>query len=127
MNQDLIVGALALGVPLFSVGYFMLRGNAGIFRMFVAMLLIGLGYLTATGAISDIGRAILGSDAILVPIEAPVAPAAPAAKTAAPAADASAPADDAAGEPPAEEPAAAAEDAPPSEGEPPPPAQPANP
>ena len=127
MNQDLIVGALALGVPLFAVGYFMLRRNAGIFRMFVAMLLIGIGYLTATGAISDIGRAIMGNDAVVVPVETPVAPAAPAAKTAAPAADAPAPADDAAGEPLAEEPAAAAEDAPPSEGEPPPPAQPANP
>ncbi|MBK9079022.1 MAG: hypothetical protein IPL91_07740 [Hyphomicrobium sp.] len=142
MNQDMIVGLLALGVPLFAVGYLMLRQNVGVFRMFVAMLLIGLGYLTATGAISDIGRKLMGSDAVVVPVEAPAAntaPAAdaPAAETPAPAAETpaaeppattdaapAAPADDAAGEPPAEVPAAPADDAPPSEGEPAPPANP---
>ncbi len=77
MNEALLVGLLALGVPLFGVGYFMLRKNPGVFRMFVAMLLIGLGYLTATGALSDIGHKIMGAEGEVMPVESP-APAAPA-------------------------------------------------
>lgn len=103
MNEALLVGVLALGVPLFAVGYFLLRGNRGIFGMFAAMLLIGLGYLTSTGALTDIGHKILGAEGEVMPVAAP----APAADTPAPAADAAAPAaapeaaaePDAAGEP----------------------------
>ncbi|NOT71820.1 MAG: hypothetical protein HOP09_11255 [Hyphomicrobium sp.] len=79
MNQELIAGLVALGVPLFAVGYLMLRRNAGVFRMFVAMLLIGLGYLTATGAMNDIGRKVMGTYGLPplppVPAAAPAAPA----------------------------------------------------
>lgn len=71
MNQELLVGVLALGVPLFAVGYLMLRKNPGIFRMFAAMLLIGLGYLTATGALTDIGHKILGAEGEVMPAAAP--------------------------------------------------------
>lgn len=84
MNQELIVGLVALGIPLFGVGYLMLRKNAGIFRMYLAMLLIGLGYLTATGAMNDIGRQVMGIDgmpampAAEAPASAPAAPASPA-------------------------------------------------
>ena len=79
MNEELIVGLLALAVPLFAVGYFMLRKETGIFRMFMAMLLIGLGYLTATGAINDIGGKVLGHKAMELPAEpAPVAAPVPA-------------------------------------------------
>ena len=88
MNQDLIVGLVATGIPLFAVGYFMLRRNAGIFRMFMAMLLIGLGYLTATGAMNDIGSKVLGSGHMMPtsePAAAPVAPAPAPAGTPAPA------------------------------------------
>lgn len=103
MNEALLVGILALGVPLFAVGYFLLRGSRAIFGMFAAMLLIGLGYLTSTGALTDIGHKILGSEGQLMPASAPV----PIAETPAPAADAAAPAaapeaaaePDAAGEP----------------------------
>lgn len=111
MNEALLVGVLALGVPLFGIGYFLLRGNRGIFGMFAAMLLIGLGYLTATGALTDIGHKILGAEGQLMPVSAP-APV-PAAETPAPAADATEPA--AAPEPdavPAEDEPAPAEDMP---------------
>jgi hypothetical protein len=75
MNQELIVGLVALGVPFFSAGYLMLRKQPGIFRMFMAMLLIGLGYLTATGAINDIGAKVLGHKAMELPPEPAAAPA----------------------------------------------------
>lgn len=82
MNQELIVGLVALGIPLFAVGYLMLRKNAGIFRMYLAMLLIGLGYLTATGSMNDIGRQVMGIDGMpampAADAPAPAAPAAPA-------------------------------------------------
>ena len=78
MNEDLIVGLLATAIPLFAVGYLMLRRNAGIFRMFMAMLLIGLGYLTATGAMSDIGASVMGKVNQAIPETAPVAAPAPA-------------------------------------------------
>jgi hypothetical protein len=77
MNEELIVGLVALGVPFFAVGYLMLRKQAGIFRMFIAMLLIGLGYLTATGAINDIGAKVLGHKGMELPAE-PAPAAAPA-------------------------------------------------
>ncbi len=91
MNQELIVGLIALGVPFFAVGYLMLRKNPGIFRMFLAMMLIGLGYLTATGAMNDIGRKVLGMNDNLqdgpVPAATPAtpAPATPTPETPAPA------------------------------------------
>lgn len=74
MNDELIVGLLVLAVPLFAVGYLMLRRQAGIFRMYVAMLLIGFGYLAMTGALNDIGRQVLGRAATALP-SAPAAPA----------------------------------------------------
>ncbi len=78
MNLDLIVGLLVTAVPLLAIGYFMLAKQPGIFRMFVAMILIGLGYLTATGAISDIGSKVTGNHVAAVPADTPAAPAAPA-------------------------------------------------
>ena len=83
MNSDLIIGLLVTAVPLLGIGYFMLAKQPGIFRMFVAMVLIGLGYLTATGAITDIGSQITGGTAT-TPTEA-VAPAPPATPAPAPA------------------------------------------
>ena len=89
MNEELIVGLVALGLPLLGGGYFALRNsNANVFRMFVAMVLVGLGYLTVTGALNDIGATVLGKGAapVAVPVAAPVAaPAAPAPATPAPA------------------------------------------
>lgn len=110
MNQELLVGVLALGVPLFAVGYLMLRRNRGVLRMYLAMLLIGLGYLTATGALTDIGRTLMGEEGEVVPATAPAATPAPAAAPEAPA-----PAPEAT--PPATEPSPAPEATPPA-GEP---------
>lgn len=80
MNMELIIGLLATAVPLLGLGYLMLAKQPGIYRMFVAMVLIGLAYLTATGAINDIGAKVTGSGAS-TPTEAEAtapAPAAPA-------------------------------------------------
>ena len=82
MNKDLIVGLIVMFVPLFVAGYLMLRKQPGIFRMFMAMLLVGLGYLTLTGAVNDIGATILGKkdqmmkDRAMAPAAAPAAAAA---------------------------------------------------
>ncbi len=76
MSENTLVGLAALGIPLLAAAYLMLRRQAAIFRMVVAMVLIGLGYLTATGAISDIGAKIVGDATTPVVIE-PTTPAAP--------------------------------------------------
>jgi hypothetical protein len=94
MNEELIVGLLALAVPLLGGGYFALRNNTMIFRMFVAMVLVALGYLTVTGALNDIGGTILGKAPVAATVEKTAAPAekpaapAPAPKVEAPAAPA---------------------------------------
>jgi hypothetical protein len=81
MNEELIAGLLVLGVPLLGGGYLALRNNTAVFRMFVAMVLIALGYLTATGAVNDIGTTVLGA----VKGGAPATPAVTPAATPAPA------------------------------------------
>ena len=91
MNSNLIVGLLATFIPLFAVGYLMLNKKPPIFRMFVAMLLVGLGYLTATGAIEDIGARVAGGSEMAAPVATQKAP--EAAKPAAEAPKADAPAD----------------------------------
>ena len=78
MNKDLIVGLIVMFVPLFVAGYLMLRKQPGIFRMFIAMLLVGLGYLTLTGAVNDIGAQVLGKKDQMMMAPAPVQAAAPA-------------------------------------------------
>ncbi len=83
MSSELIVGLLASFIPLFAVGYLMLNKKPPIFRMFVAMLLVGIGYLTATGAIEDIGNRLMGGAEIAVPAAMEKEPEAP--KAAAPA------------------------------------------
>lgn len=75
-NMHLIVGLLALAIPFFAAGFLMLRRQPAIFRMYAVMLLVGLGYLTATGAISDIGRKVLGQPS-LPPIPVPTVKAKP--------------------------------------------------
>lgn len=77
MSENILVGLAALGIPLLAAAYLMLRRHAAVFRMVVAMILLGLGYLTATGAISDIGATLMGQPIVPAVIETPV-PAAPA-------------------------------------------------
>ncbi len=84
MSSDLIVGLLAAFVPLFAVGYLMLNRKPPIFRMFVAMLLVGVGYLTATGAIEDIGARVTGGGEAVAPAATEKAPAPEAPKADAP-------------------------------------------
>ncbi len=45
MTMDLLIGLLVAVVPLFVVGYLMLKDKKPIFRMYLAMLAIALGYL----------------------------------------------------------------------------------
>ena len=63
MSEDLLIGLAATAVPLLAIGYLVLRRNPAVFRLFLALLLVGLGYLTATGALTDIGRMVQGKDA----------------------------------------------------------------
>ena len=82
MSENLLVGLLATLVPLFVAGYLMLQKQAAIFRMFVAMLLVGVGYLTATGAIEDIGARVTGkANANVEGVEPVAAPASEVPKT----------------------------------------------
>ena len=76
----MIVGLVVTFVPLFATGYLMLRKQASIFRFFLAMLLVGLGYLTATGAINDIGAQVLLHKPVMLkdPATIPVTTPAPA-------------------------------------------------
>jgi len=76
-NLNLIAGLLVSFVPLFVAGYLMLNKQPPIFRMFVAMLTIGVGYLWATGAVEDIGAKVTGKRNLAVPVENAAAPAAP--------------------------------------------------
>ena len=83
--MNLIIGLLATFVPLFVAGYLMLNRQPPIFRMFVAMLVIGVGYLWATGAVEDIGAKFTGRPNLAnAPEENAVAPVPAAEKAVAP-------------------------------------------
>lgn len=69
MSENILVGLAALGIPLLAAAYLMLRRHAAVFRMVVAMILLGLGYLTATGAISDIGATLTGQPTVPAVVE----------------------------------------------------------
>lgn len=73
--DNLMIGLLVTAIPGLVLGYLMLRKQAPIFRMYLAMLLVGLGYLTATGAMEDIGARVTGQPNVVPVVDAP-APAA---------------------------------------------------
>ena len=51
-----VLGAIILGLPALIVAWlFLWQRHRSIFWFAVALILVGLGYLTATGAASDIG------------------------------------------------------------------------
>ncbi len=50
-----VAGLLALGVPLMLLGLVFLRRNVPVFVFYLVALAVGLGYLTTTGAVEDIG------------------------------------------------------------------------
>lgn len=57
----LVAGWLALAVPLFVFGLFFLSRYRPVLLMYLGACLIGLGYLTATGAVEDVGARLLGA------------------------------------------------------------------
>jgi dipeptide/tripeptide permease len=62
-----LAGAVILGVPLLLVAWVLLRRQArAVFWFAVALILVGLGYLAATGATDDIARRILPGSALQV-------------------------------------------------------------
>jgi hypothetical protein len=57
-----------LGLPLLVVGAILLRRYRPVLWMFIGALLIGLGYLATTGALSDIGgRALAMAGSVPAP------------------------------------------------------------
>ncbi len=56
MINDLTVGWAALGVPLLILGLVLFGKSRAIVFFYVAALAVGLGYLTSTGSVQDIGR-----------------------------------------------------------------------
>lgn len=75
MDQPLIAGIATLGIPLLLVGLFFVRRIA-IFLFYVVLVVVGIGYLTSTGAISDIGHFTLNTIGA-APADEPVVPSVP--------------------------------------------------
>jgi len=75
MISPILTGALAIAVPALLVAYvaFFWRRRP-IFWFVVALVLVALGYLGSTGALEDIGTAIIGEGPVTVPEPSPVSP-----------------------------------------------------
>jgi hypothetical protein len=59
--NPVLLGWIALGVPLLVIGIWLLwRRYRPVFWMYLGALLVGLGYLTVTGALGDIGTTLAG-------------------------------------------------------------------
>jgi hypothetical protein len=71
LNQESLVGIAALGLPLLILLALFLRRHRPIRWFAFAMLAVGLGYLTATGACRDIGAKIIGLAGGAVPAVVP--------------------------------------------------------
>ena len=54
-----VAGLLALGLPLVLLGLVFLRRNVPVFVFYLVALAVGLGYLTSTGAVEDVGKLAL--------------------------------------------------------------------
>ena len=99
MNET-VIGILAIGVPALLIGGILLARHRAVFWMFFAALVVGLGYLTSTGTVDDVGKQAIGyigtpppeATPAAAPAPAPAPEAAPAAPEAAPAAPEAAPA-----------------------------------
>lgn len=55
-----IAGALILALPLLLIAWIALRRQRAVRMFAAALILVGTGYLMATGATDDIGRSVLG-------------------------------------------------------------------
>jgi hypothetical protein len=56
--NDITLGLIAAAVPLLILGFIALRRLPWIFAFFVALVAVGLGYLTTTGTIKDFGHKV---------------------------------------------------------------------
>ncbi len=54
-----LAGMFALGLPPMIVAYWLLRRYRMLQWFFLALLVVGLGYLSATGAVRDVGEAVM--------------------------------------------------------------------
>ena len=72
MIPSAVLGALILGVPATLLAYWALyRQPRGIFWFTFALILVGLGYLGGTGALSDIANAVTGDAVLTAPVGEP--------------------------------------------------------
>ncbi len=55
----LVAGWLAIGLPMLLFGLFFLSRLRPVLLMYLGACIIGLGYLTTTGAVSDVGAKLL--------------------------------------------------------------------
>jgi hypothetical protein len=75
MDQSTITGIATLAVPLLLVAL-LFRRSLAILAFYLVLLVVGIGYLTSTGAISDIGHFTLNTIGV-GPADEPVVPSVP--------------------------------------------------
>ena len=63
MTQAALIGVAAIAIPFLVVVWFLLRKQCALWWFACALLVVGLGYLTATGAADDVGRRIAPASA----------------------------------------------------------------
>ena len=86
MISATILGAVMLVVPLVILAWLFLRRRRAVYLFSVVLILVGTGYLMATGATEEIGKLVLGGDKVVTaPAETAPATPAPQASPAAPA------------------------------------------
>lgn len=70
-----VAGLVTLGAPLFLLGLLFLRRNLPVFAFYLVALAVGLGYLTTTGAVDDIGGLALEKAGMMAEKSAETVPA----------------------------------------------------
>lgn len=75
MIPPAVFGALIVGIPAVIVAYLALyKAPRAVLWFAFALILVGLGYLASTGALTDIADAVLGIEAPPVTEPSPVSP-----------------------------------------------------
>ncbi|MFA5900050.1 MAG: hypothetical protein WC829_13170 [Hyphomicrobium sp.] len=75
MISPTVLGALIVGVPAVVVAYLALfKAPRAVFWFAVALIVVGLGYLASTGALTDIADGVLGNEPPPVSEPQPVSP-----------------------------------------------------
>lgn len=67
------IGLIVLGVPALLIGGIILGRWRPVLWFYVAALIVGLGYLTTTGAVDDVGKSVIEAIAAEPEDEAPAA------------------------------------------------------